>query len=51
MREKCTVVTSDTTSMNSGKKTDINKRFCNYVIANFERDVHATKCMFHVNEI
>jgi len=44
-------VMSDTTSMNTGRKTGVNKRLRDYISVNFKHDAHALECMFHVNEI
>ena len=49
--EKVYSVMPDTTSMNTGRKTSVNKRFRNYVSAKCEHDAHVLERMLHVNEI
>ena len=44
-------VMADTTSLNSGEKSGINKRLVDYFQSSVGHDVHTLECMFHVNEI
>ena len=44
-------VMSDTCRMNTGKRTEINKRLRDYLDDNFEHDIHSLECMFHINQI
>ena len=44
-------VMSDTTALNTGKKSGINKRLVDFYKDKFNRGVHALECLFHVNEI
>ena len=42
---------ADTTAINTGKKSGVNKRLQDYIMENVRRDIHTLKCLFHVNEI
>ena len=42
---------ADTTSLNSGKKSGVNKRLVDLFNENVGHDIHALECMFHVSEI
>ena len=44
-------VMADTTAVNTGKKSGVNKRLEQYFIENMGRDIHVLECLFHVNEI
>jgi len=44
-------VMADTTALNTGKKSGVNKRLEQYFEDNFERGVPVLECLFHVNEI
>ena len=39
------------TSLNSGKKSVVNKRLVDLFNENVGHDIHVLECMFHVNEI
>ena len=39
---------SDATTLNCGKKSEINKRFCKQ---HYGHGIHTLECLFHVNEI
>ena len=44
-------IMADTTSLNSGKKSGVNKRLVDLFNKNVGHDIHVLECMFHVNEI
>ena len=44
-------VMADSTSLNSGEKSGINKRLVDYFHSSVGHDIHTLECMFHVNEI
>ena len=44
-------IMADTTSLNSVKKSGVNKRLVDLFNENVGRDIHVLECMFHVNEI
>ena len=51
MYKQCFFDKADTTSLNSGKKSGVNKRLVDLFNDNVGHDIHALECMFHVNEI
>ena len=44
-------IMADTTSLNSGKKSSVNKKLVDLLNENVGHDIHALECMLHVNEI
>ena len=44
-------VMADTTAINTGKKSGVNKRLEQYFTQHMGRDIHVLECLFHVNEI
>jgi len=44
-------VMSDTTALNTGKKTGVNKRLVDFCKQTYGHEVHTLECLFHVNEI
>ena len=44
-------IMADTTSLNNGKKSGVNKRLVDFFNENVGHDIHVLECMFHVNEI
>ena len=42
---------SDTTALNTGKKSGINKRLLDFFYEHCGRPIHTSECLFHVNEI
>ena len=44
-------VMADTTAINTGKKSGVNKRLQDYIMENVGHDIHTLECLFHVNEI
>ena len=42
---------TDTTAINTGKKSGVNKRLQDYIMENVGHDIHTLECLFHVNEI
>ena len=44
-------VMADTTAINTGKKSGVNKRLQDYIMENVGHDILTLKCLFHVNEI
>ena len=44
-------IMADTTSLNCGKKSGVNKRLVDLFNKNVGHDIHVLECMFHVNEI
>ena len=45
------LIMADTTSLNSGKKSRVNKRLVDLFNENVGHDIHELECMFHANEI
>ena len=41
---------ADTTAINTGKKSGVNKRLQDYIMENVGHDIHTLECLFHVNE-
>ena len=48
---KVYAVMADTTAINTGKRSGVNKRLQDYIMENVEHDIHTLECLFHVNEI
>jgi len=44
-------VMADTTAINTGKKSGVNKRLVDFFNECIGHDIHTLECMFHVNEI
>ena len=44
-------IMSDTTSLNTGKVSGVNKRLTDFYMKYHGRNIHSLKCLFHVNEI
>ena len=44
-------IMADTTSLNRGKKSGVNKRLVDLLNENVGHDIHELECMLHVNEI
>ena len=44
-------VMSDTTSLNTGKVSGVNKRLTDFYKKYHGRNIHSLECLFHVNEI
>ena len=44
-------VMADTTVVNTGKKSGVNKCLQDYIMENVGHDIHTLECLFHVNEI
>ena len=44
-------VMADTTAINTGKYSAVNKRLQDYITENVGHDIHTLECLFHVNEI
>ena len=44
-------VMADTTAINTGKKSGVNKRLQVYIMENVGHDIYTLECLFHVNEI
>ena len=44
-------VMADTTAINTGKKSGVNKRLQDYIMENVGHDIHTLECLFYVNEI
>ena len=51
MYKQCFFDNGFTTSLNSGKKSGVNKRLLIFFNENVGYDIHVLECMFHVNEI
>ena len=49
--EKIYSLMSDTTALNTGKKTGINKRLANFYKKHSSHGIHSLECLFHVNEL
>ena len=43
-------IMADTTALNTGKKTGVNKRLQEYFKSDIGHEVHTIECLFHVNE-
>ena len=44
-------IMADTTAVNSGKKSGVNKRLEEYFESNIGHQIHSLECLFHTNEI
>ena len=44
-------IMSDTTSLNTGKVSGVNKRLTDFYMKYHGRNIHSLECLFHVNEI
>ena len=44
-------VVADTTAINTGKKSGVNKRLQDHIMENLGHDIHTLECLFYVNEI
>ena len=44
-------VMSDTTALNKGKMSGVNKRLADFYKLHHDRSIHSLECLFHVNEI
>ena len=42
---------ADTTAVNTGKKSGVNKRLEEYFESNIGHQIHSLECLFHTNEI
>ena len=42
---------ADTTAINTGKKSGVNKRLQDYIMEKVGHDIYTLECLFHVNEI
>ena len=49
--DKVYSVTSDTTALNTGEMSGVNKRVANFYKLHHDCDIHSLECLFHVNEI
>ena len=45
------LVMSDTTALNTGKISGVNKRLADFYKLYHDRNIHSLECLFHVNEI
>ena len=44
-------IMADTTAVNTGKKSSVNKRLEEYFKFNIGHQIHSLECLFHTNEI
>ena len=44
-------IMADTTAVNTGKKSGVNKRLEEYFKSNIGHQIHSLECLFHTNEI
>ena len=44
-------IMSDTTTLNTGKMSGVNKRLADFYKLHHDRNIHLLECSFHVNKI
>ena len=49
--DKVHSLTSDTTALNTGEMSGVNKRLADFYKLHHDRDIHSLERLFHVNEI
>ena len=49
--DKVYAVMSDTTALNTGKMSGVNKRLADFYKLHYDRNIHSLECLFYVNKI